>query len=62
MKHGKLIRVVLAMGIAFAGLAGASLTAQDKATVKVPDGFGFAEFKGYEDWQAVATSQTDANT
>jgi hypothetical protein len=33
---------------------------QDKYTLKVPGGLGFSEFKGYEDWQAVGPSQTDA--
>src|SRR5215472_7423250 len=33
---------------------------QDKYTLKVPGGLAFSEFKGYEDWQAVGPSQTDA--
>jgi hypothetical protein len=33
---------------------------QDKYTLKVPGGLAFADFKGYEDWQAVGPSQTDA--
>lgn len=37
------------------GLGGAA--AQDRATLKVPQGLGFAEFKGYETWQPVAVSQ-----
>jgi hypothetical protein len=45
----KTVQVVL---VAMACLAGAGLTAQDKNMVKVPDGLGFADFKGYEDWQA----------
>ncbi len=28
--------------------------------MKVPDGLGFSEFKGYEDWEAVGPSLTDA--
>jgi hypothetical protein len=38
-------------------LAGIALAAQDRYTVKVPDGLAFAEFKGYEDWRNVAVSQ-----
>jgi len=57
MKHRKIVGVFF---LAVAGLAGASLTAQDKNTVKVPGGLGFADFKGYEDWQAVGPSLTDA--
>jgi hypothetical protein len=37
-----------------------ALAAQDKYTVKVPGGLGFAEFRGYEDWQPVGPSLTDA--
>jgi cytochrome P460 len=33
---------------------------QDKYTLKIPGGIAFSEFKGYEDWQAVGPSQTDA--
>jgi hypothetical protein len=35
-------------------------SAQDKYTVKVPGGLGFVDFRGYEDWQPVAPSFTDA--
>jgi hypothetical protein len=38
---------------------GIALAAQDKYTVKVPGGLAFSEFKGYESWQVVATSQND---
>jgi cytochrome P460 len=31
---------------------------QDKYTVKVPGGLGFAEFKGYESWQVVSVSHS----
>jgi hypothetical protein len=30
---------------------------QDKNSVKVPGGLGFAEFKGYESWQVISVSQ-----
>ncbi len=33
---------------------------QDKYTVQVPNGLKFADFRGYENWQVVAVSQTDA--
>ena len=33
---------------------------QDKYTVKVPGGIAFSDFKGYEDWQPVGPSLTDA--
>ncbi len=37
-----------------------ALAAQDKYTVKVPGGLAFSDFRGYEDWQAVGPSLTDA--
>ncbi len=40
-------------------LGGMALAAQDKYTVKVPDGLAFSDFKGYEDWKDVAVSQTE---
>jgi hypothetical protein len=33
--------------------------AQDKYTLRVPDGLAFSDFRGYENWQVVAVSQTD---
>jgi hypothetical protein len=38
-------------------LGGIALAAQDRYTVKVPDGLAFSEFRGYEDWRYVAVSQ-----
>ena len=40
---------------------GAAISAQDKYSVKVPDGLAFSEFKGYEDWQSVAVSVTETS-
>jgi hypothetical protein len=42
-------------------LSGAAISAQDKYTVQVPGGLAFSEFRGYEDWQTVAVSQTEAS-
>jgi len=39
-------------------LVTAALTAQDRATVKVPDGLALSLFKGYEGWQVIAPSET----
>ena len=39
-------------------LGGRAISAQDKYTVQVPDGLAFSEFRGYEDWQVIAVSQT----
>jgi len=35
---------------------GWAMSAQDKYTVKVPDGLAFSEFRGYESWQVVSIS------
>lgn len=33
------------------------ISAQDRYSLKVPDGLAFSDFKGYEDWRDVAVSQ-----
>jgi hypothetical protein len=48
--------VIAAVALAFLG--GRAISAQDKYTVQVPDGLSFSEFKGYEDWQTIAVSQS----
>jgi hypothetical protein len=53
---------MLTMGIAVAWVAvvgGLAISAQDKYTVKVPGGLAFSEFRGYEDWQAIAISRNE---
>lgn len=35
---------------------GSAMSAQDKYTLKVPNGLAFSEFKGYEGWQVIAVS------
>jgi hypothetical protein len=37
-----------------------AFAAQDKYSLTVPDGLAFADFRGYEDWQTIAVSQTDS--
>ena len=37
---------------------GLALAAQDRSTLKVPDGLAFSDFKGYQAWQNVAVSET----
>ena len=50
--------VGVGMAAALAVLAaGAAISAQDKYTVKVPNGLAFSEFKGYEGWQTISISQ-----
>jgi hypothetical protein len=38
--------------------AGAAISAQDKYTLKLPNGLSFSEFRGYENWQVVSVSRT----
>ena len=58
MKRKNLIRIgLVALGLAVAG--GAAISAQDKYTVKVQGGLGFAEFMGYEGWQVISTSYNE---
>jgi hypothetical protein len=45
--------------LAFVG--GLAISAQDKYTVKVPNGLSFSEFRGYEAWQVVSVSQGAGN-
>jgi hypothetical protein len=35
---------------------GAAISAQDKYTLKVPNGLAFSEFRGYELWQVISVS------
>ena len=44
------------IGAALAFTCITAIAAQDKYTVKVPGGLGFADFRGYENWQVVSVS------
>jgi hypothetical protein len=48
-----------AIALVLAILGGRAISAQDRYTVRVPDGLAFSEFKGYEGWQVVAVSNTE---
>ena len=48
-----------ALGMVLMVLGGRAFPAQDKYTVRVPNGLAFADFRGYENWQVVAVSQTE---
>ncbi len=50
---------VIAVAVVLAVSGDRAISAQDKYTLKVPDGLAFSEFRGYEDWQVVAVSKTD---
>jgi Cytochrome P460 len=51
--------LVLVVGTVIALITGAAVSSQDKYTLKVPNGLALSDFRGYEDWQVVAVSQTE---
>src|ERR1700694_1946505 len=50
---------ILIIVVLLAALGSMALAAQDRFTLKVPNGFAFSEFRGYETWHDVAVSQTE---
>ena len=54
----RMLTIVTVTALASA-LGASAMPAQDKNTVKVPGGLGFAEFKGYEGWHFISLSQGD---
>jgi Cytochrome P460 len=50
-----LIMILVAVPLAF--VAEQVLSAQDKYTLKVPNGLAFSEFRGYENWSVIAISE-----
>jgi len=53
----KSIGVIVFVGVFLTVLVALAMAAQDKYTVKVPNGLAFSEFRGYESWQVVSISQ-----
>jgi Cytochrome P460 len=51
------IQATLFVAVFLSVLAALAVGAQDKYTLKVPNGLAFSEFKGYEAWQVVSISQ-----
>ncbi len=58
-KHNQ-TATIAALAISLSVAGGIALAAPDKYSVKVPGGLAFSEFRGYEDWQSVAVSQTES--
>jgi hypothetical protein len=54
-----LIVSAAALGVALAGFAGLAISAQDRYTLKLPDGVSFSDFRGYGDWQLISSAVTD---
>jgi hypothetical protein len=59
MSHDEnLSSLMVIFAVVLAAMVGSrAMSAQDKYTLKVPNGLAFAEFKGYEGWQAISISQ-----
>src|SRR3984893_10645978 len=55
----KSIGVIISVGVFLSVLAALAIAAQDKYTLSVPNGLAFSDFRGYENWQVVAVSQTE---
>jgi len=55
----KAIGATVFVGIFLSVLVALVFAAQDKYTLRVPDGLAFSDFRGYENWQVVAVSQTE---
>jgi hypothetical protein len=51
--------MIVIIVILLAVLGSIALAAQDRYTLRVPNGLAFSEFRGYENWQYVAVSQTE---
>src|SRR3954447_14590582 len=51
--------IAVSLTVSIVVLGSAALAAQNRSTLKVPNGPAFSEFKGYENWQYVAVSQTE---
>jgi hypothetical protein len=58
--HRKNVGAIVIVGIFLSVLVALAIAAQDKYTLKVPNGLAFSEFKGYEAWQLVSISQDGA--
>jgi hypothetical protein len=53
--------VIAIVAVSLGALGSLAFAAQDRSTLKVPNGLAFSEFKGYENWQYVAVSQTETS-
>jgi cytochrome P460 len=51
----KLIGISISVALAVLA-AGAAVLAQDKYSLRVPNGLAFSEFRGYEGWQVIGVS------
>jgi hypothetical protein len=50
---------IVATGVSLSVLLTVALAAQDRFTLKIPDGLAFSDIEGYDTWQDVAVSATE---
>jgi hypothetical protein len=50
--------MIVITGAVVCGLVGIAFAAQDRYSLRIPDGLAFADFRGYETWLDVASSDT----
>jgi hypothetical protein len=55
LRHGVSMALVASSMV----VAGTALAAQHKWALQAPNGISFAEFKGYDSWQMIGSSQPD---
>src|SRR5262245_18988290 len=58
MKRKGKLAIAVATAV-LAVLSGTAIYAQEKYSLKSPDGIAFYDFKGYEDWAVVSSARTD---
>ncbi|WP_076863562.1 cytochrome P460 family protein [Bradyrhizobium mercantei] len=58
MQKSSLINLVASVSISVLA-TGVAISAQDKYSLQVPNGLAFSEFRGYEDWSAIAISENE---
>ena len=55
----KTTTVFAVVGVSLSVLLSVALAAQDRYTLRIPDGLSFSDFQGYDTWQDVAVSETE---
>jgi hypothetical protein len=50
--------MIVVVAVLLSVLGSMAFAAQDRYTLKVPNGLAFSEFRGYDTWQDVAVSET----
>jgi hypothetical protein len=56
---GRSIAAIAVMVRLPAVIGGLAMEAQNRDSLKIPNGLAFSDFKGYENWRPVAVSQTE---